>query len=223
MRFLLFLLLFLIAVALFFGVRKLIRLFSGTLSGSGSAGASTSISADGAREEEPDDGTGTLISVNKDGSIVQTDKETFDQDTYDEAGLETMVDQEISEYVSQPGKEGNVLKKSLTVKKGMAELVLEFKSAEDYAAFNDCEFKWGKISDVLKSRNDLSVTVSSVTDGKMLNFDDTIALKGYIVIMNEDASLECPSNIRYVSRNVNLTGKKKAYVRGSGNDAVIIY
>ena len=175
------------------------------------------------QSEEGDSDLGISIVLNKDGSILQTDRELFDKESYDFSALEDMVQSEIKDFAEKTGRAEAVKKKSLSVKKGIAELKLVFEKAEDYAAFNGVEFKWGKVQDVLKARSDLSVTVSSVKDATMLNFDETMQIKGQIVIMNEDLDFECPGRIRYVSRNVEVEGKDHAHVNGSDNTAVIIY
>ena len=212
LRLLFFLLLCLGLFFIFFGKNKIT---------SGSSGASSQNSLGAEQEDNPD--LGISIVLNRDGKIVQTDRELFDKAAYDSSALEAMVNSEIKAYAEKTGRDSAVKLRSLSVKKGIAELRLEFEKAEDYASFNGTEFKWGKVQDVLKTRDDLSVTVSSVDDGVMLDFDETMALKGQVVIMNEDLDFECPGRIKYVSRNVEAVERDRAVVNGSENTAIIIY
>ena len=81
----------------------------------------------------------STVFVLKDGRIVSTDVEDFDEGTYDTDGLKDYVDQTIDTYNEENGK-GLVKLKSLSVKEQKAVLTLEYASASDYQKFNEIEF-----------------------------------------------------------------------------------
>ena len=166
--------------------------------------------------EEDDSSVHNVISLNKDGSLTETSVEDFDTSEYDPAALEEMVNSTIEEYNSSAGD--RIELKSLDIKDGMARAVIFYRSAEDYAAYNEKVFKTGKAEE-------LDITGFTLADDKnaVLTHEAMEKVKGNYVMLNDDTTISLPKNIQYVSRNVTKTGKKTAEVRKAGIDSVIIY
>ena len=96
-------------------------------------------------------GCGTLVSsdddlvyVDKKGKVTSIDVEDLDASYYDEDELNSFVKDEIDQYTAENGK-GTVSLKDLKVEDGKAKLTMEYKTPEDYAAFNGIELYQGKI------------------------------------------------------------------------------
>jgi len=157
-----------------------------------------------------------IIDLNNDGSLTEKSVEDFDTSEYDPEELKEMVNSTIDSYNSS-GAERIVLK-SLEVKGGVARAVIYYKSAEDYAAYNEKVFETGKASD-------LDITGFTLADDKneVLTLDSMEKLKGNYVMLNDDTVIALPKNIQYISRNVEKTGKKTAEVKKAGINSIIIY
>ena len=202
-RFVMLLAVIALAGLLIFGVVKAVKLVGGLIS---------------SREEadSAEDASSNIISLESDGSIVETSVEDFDTSEYDQDELEKMVKETIDSYNS--GGDERISLKSLDVKGGKARAVLEYKSAGDYAEYNGMVFQMGDASD-------LDITGVTLADDKneVLTRDMVSKLKGKYVLLNEDTTVSVPKKILYVSRNVTKTGKKSADVKKAGIDSVIIY
>ncbi len=167
-------------------------------------------------EEKAEDASSNVISLESDGSLTETSVEEFDTSEYDAEALEKMVNDTIAEY--NGGKDEKISLKSLEVKGGKARAVIEYKSAEDYAAYNGMVFKMGDVSDL-----DITGVTLADDSNTVLTHEMVSKVKGKYVMLNGDTAVSVPKKILYVSRNVTKTGKKTAKVRKAGIDSVIIY
>ena len=84
----------------------------------------------------------STVFVLKDGKIVSTDVENFDEKTYDKDGLKEYVKNEIDTYNEKNGK-GSVSLKKLDTGEKKATLTIAYRTAEDYQKFNDMELYTG--------------------------------------------------------------------------------
>ena len=73
----------------------------------------------------------STVFVLKDGKIVSTDVENFDEKTYDKDGLKEYVKNEIDTYNEKNGK-GSVSLKKLDTGEKKATLTIAYRTAEDY-------------------------------------------------------------------------------------------
>ncbi len=205
--------LILIVAALAAAVFLIIKLF-GAVKGILPESSSKAETFEGETDVEPS--SDNIITINKDGSLTETSVEEFDTSEYDAEELEKMVNDTISDY-NGSGDEKITLK-SLEVKDGMARAVISYKSAQDYASYNEKTFEIGDVSK-------LDITGVTLADDKntVLTKDSISKVKGSYVLLNDDTVVSVPKNIQYVSRNVKKTGKNKAEVKKAGIDSVIIY
>lgn len=86
--------------------------------------------------------TSTLY-VGSNGKITEVVVEDFGEDYYDEEELKSHIDDAVS-YYEDTGKSGVKVKKC-EVKNGVARLLMEYKDAESYAAFNEAEMYIGTL------------------------------------------------------------------------------
>lgn len=153
----------------------------------------------------------STVFVQKDGSIVSTDVEEFDENTYDYDGLKKYVDDAIRTYNDDNGK-GQVKLKNLSVKDHKATLTIAYDSAADYQKFNDIELYTGSVAEALAAGYSFDVSFASVEDGKiaLCDVDEFLNDASYkVVIIRGNTNVKVKGKISYVS-TVNTT-----YVDGS--------
>ncbi len=170
----------------------------------------------GDKEEREGSGNSNIIAIESDGSLTETSVEDFDTKEYDEEALRKMADETIEQY--NGGKDERIVLKTLDIQSGTARAVIWYKSAEDYAAYNEKVFKTGDVSDL-----DITGVTLADDNNAVLTHDQVSKLKGKYVLLNDDTTVAVPKKILYVSRNVTKTGKKSANVKKAGIDSVIIY
>lgn len=88
------------------------------------------------------------VFVLKNGKIISTDVEAFDETSYHTEGLKSFIKEAIGEYTSENGSD-SVKLKEVTVENGKAVLTIEYASAEDYANFNEIAFFTGSVQETL--------------------------------------------------------------------------
>ena len=144
----------------------------------------------------------STVFVQKDGSIISVDVEEFDSDSYDEQGLKDYVEQTISEYNEENGKNQVRLKK-LSMKDGKAELTMEYASAADYRKLNGIDFFAGTMAEALAAGYSFDADFASVQDGSPVGACDTgefINDSSYkVVIIKGNTNVQVKGKIAYVS------------------------
>lgn len=104
----------------------------------------------------------STVFILKNSKIVSTDVEEF-SDTYDQAALESYINDAINEYTQENGKDSVKLNK-LTVEDGKAVLTIEYASAKDYMNFNGVELFEGSVVDALAAGYTFDVDFAAVSD-----------------------------------------------------------
>lgn len=142
----------------------------------------------------------STVFVQKDGKIVSTDVEAFEEDRYDKEGLKTYVENAIADY--NGGDTEAVVMKSLTVEEGNAILILEYASASDYAAFNGIELFTGSIADALAAGYSFDVEFASVEGGNAsaCSVNDFLGSKDLkVAIIKGNIDVHVDGRVAYVS------------------------
>ena len=143
----------------------------------------------------------STVFVRKDGKIVSTDVEDFDEKTYDKDGLEKYVKNEISAYNDKNGK-GSVSLKKLEFADNKATLTIAYNTASDYEKFNDMELFTGSIAEALAQGYAFDGEFASVSGGKITpcKSSDFINDSGYqVVIIRGNTNVKVKGKIAYVS------------------------
>ena len=143
----------------------------------------------------------STVFVLKDGSIVSTDVEDFDEGTYDADGLKDYVDQTIDTYNEENGKE-LVKCKDLTVKDKTAVLTLEYASASDYQKFNDIELFTGSVAEALAAGYTFDADFESVSDSEIKACDSSEFLNDpsyKVVIIKGNTNVQVKGTIAFAS------------------------
>lgn len=157
------------------------------------------------------------VFVCKDGSIVTTDVEDFEEDTYDKDSLKTYVDDAIQTY-NDAHEDGAVKVMDLTVKEGKATLMTEYKTAKDYSDFNGIELFAGTILDAKEAGYKFDTSFAEIHKGDVKGLVDKSAFydedKYKIVIIKGNTNVHVKGNILYAStENVEMVDNKTVCIR----------
>lgn len=140
----------------------------------------------------------STVFVLKDGGIVSTDVEEFDESAYDEDGLKTYAKETIDDYNTANG-EGRVKLKDLSVKDKKATIILSYASAMDYQKFNGIELFAGSVAEALAAGYDFDGEFATVTDegGVMLCDADAYLndAEYKVVVIRGNLNVHVPGNI----------------------------
>lgn len=178
------------------------------------------------------------VYVEKKGKVVTTELESFPEDTYDKAELEEYINNEISAYNDENGEKSVVLE-SITVEEGMAEMILSYASAEDYAKFTGKEFFSGSVAEALAagytfdgqfveaSSGEVCTAETATEDGTlkvvMISGETALNVNGTIVYYTDGfVKLENKNTISISKENVNSTeGVEENTTETQGGQEVI--
>lgn len=142
----------------------------------------------------------STVFIRKDGTVISTDVEDFDVNTYDEDGLKRYVENAIAAY-NQSGDD-LVHLESLTVADGKATLVLAYASAAHYAAFNGVELYTGLVSNALSDGYSFDAEFADVRNGSPVEcrVSDFIGSNYQVaIIRGTNINVSVPGTIVYLS------------------------
>lgn len=150
------------------------------------------------------------VFVLKDGKIVSTDVESFDQKKYNETEFESYVTGIVDIYNKKNG-EDSLVKKEFIVEEGVATLVLEYSNGDVYEDINGVEFFTGTIKEAQKAGYTFDVNFAQMKDGKAVAADAKDFVKGEdykVVIIKSNTKVVVPGEICFVStQNVSKVGE----------------
>lgn len=152
------------------------------------------------------------ISVMKDGNIVQTIVDEFDQSLYSVDELSAMTQDKIDLYSEE---DGDIVCESVEENDNMIIVKISYKTGEDYTDFNDKELYFGTVNDA--SSSGYSVKDMVINNGAPLNDEQFEQIKdSHVLIVQTEAGEELGINVYdkiiYMSDNVVLSGKKDAII-----------
>ena len=164
------------------------------------------------------------VFVLKDGKIVSTDLEVFDEQ-YDAGKLESYVADIIDTYNKENG-EDSLIQKQFSVQENVATLILEYANADVYEDINDVELFVGSIEDAGKEGYVLTsdMKFAKLVEGNAVaavpsDFADNAEYK--IVIIKSNTKVVVPGEICFVStENVEDVGKDYVIIK-SGSQLII--
>ena len=149
----------------------------------------------------------STVFVLKNGQIVSTDVEDFNEDTYDVDGLKTYVKDAVDTYNKKNGKD-TVSFKKLSTKDNKATLTLEYDSATDYQKFNDITLFTGSVAEALAAGYSFDTDFASVSDKEIKACDKNEFLNDAsykVVVIQANTNVSVKGTIAYVSvQNLSL-------------------
>ena len=124
------------------------------------------------------------VYVLKDGKIVSTDIEAFDETAYDKNELGDYVKDIIDTYNSENGKD-MLKQKSCEVEENVATLVLEYANADVYEDINGVELFTGTLAEAKEAGYTFTANFAKVVDGKAVaaTADDFAGDEDYKVVI----------------------------------------
>ncbi len=166
----------------------------------------------------------TSIKILKKGRIESDIIEPFGMDYYSEKELGEMLSEAVEAYNLKKGEKDGVTLKDVEVEKEVARARIIYKSAEDYAEFNNVDFFCGKVKDAREGGYDLRMTMLSLDNGEKTGLSELVGVEdNNIVIISEPVLVETDSDIEYVSANVEYIDARHARMSSdSGGLACIV-
>ncbi len=147
------------------------------------------------------------VYVQKKGTVKGANVADFDKEYYDEAELESFINDTVDTYVAKAG-EGTVAVTSFAVEDGTAHVYLDYAGAEDYAQFNGIDFYAGTVLDAQADGYDIPKEYNAATD-KDTTWD---ADGNKIVIIGQQTQVRVDGTILFVTPNVTVVDKNTADV-----------
>lgn len=142
--------------------------------------------------------TATLYIL-KNGKVVSTDVEAFDEEIYDKTELESYVKDTISSYTENNGKNTVKLNK-LEVSNDTALLTLEYASPTDYVNFNGDPLFVGSVAEALAAGYTFDGEFQSAKDGGICTAGEVIDDGSlHVAIVRSFINLSVSGNIVYYS------------------------
>lgn len=156
------------------------------------------------------------VYVLKNGKIVSTDIEAFDEKKYDGEKLDSYLKDIVDTYNKENEKD-SLKKKSLTVEENVATLVLEYANGDVYEEVNGVEFFAGTIKEAQAAGYTFDDSYAKMKDGKAVTAtaDDFIKGEDYkVVIIKSNTKVVVPGEVCFVStQNVAKVGEDYVLIK----------
>lgn len=159
----------------------------------------------------------SVVYVEKNGAVISLDVEELAQDYYDAEELENFVNDAVSEYTEEHGR-NSVKVQELKVEEGTARLQMKYKTTADYSAFNGIELYQGKVIDSLAAGYVFDGEFARVEEGKVIGAATKQEIYAEddlkVVIIRANTDVQVDGQICYIScKNVELTGTNSVSIR----------
>lgn len=109
----------------------------------------------GADQEAEEISGSNTVEIKKDGSIVNTIEESFDETLYEKEQLEEFMLKKAAQYNHENG-DGALSIKKMEVSGGSASVTMEYRTWEDFSGFNEYPFFCGTIEEALREGYDFA-------------------------------------------------------------------
>lgn len=156
------------------------------------------------------------VYVLKNGKIVSTDIEAFDEKTYNKDKLEAYVDDVIDTYNKENG-DGSLKKKNYIVEENLATLVLEYANADIYEEVNGVELFTGTVKEAKKAGYTFDCGFAKMIDGKAITatLADFAGGEDYrVLIIKSNTKVVLPGEVCFVStQNVSKVGEDYVVIK----------
>ena len=158
----------------------------------------------------------STVFILKNGKIVSTDVDDFDENTYDQDDLKKYIESTIDSYNDENGK-GLVSLKNLSVKDGRSVLTISYASASDYQKFNDIELFTGSVAEALAAGYSVDGEFASVSGGDIKACDAKAFLDDAdykVVVIRGNTNVKVKGTVAYVSaKNTKYVDKQTIAIK----------
>lgn len=159
--------------------------------------------------------TESMVYVQSEDSIISISVEEFDKKTYNEKELEKEIKAEVKEYNELSSDNKGMSFVNLDITKSKATLELEFKSDDDYIAYQTKYVYYGSPIIMLTGTIDKLVKENIPFEGEFKKIDESKTavatleelkdIEGLkVLVTNENVKIRVKGNILYTSTNVSL-------------------
>ena len=165
----------------------------------------------------------TSVKIEKDGTVVNTIIEEFDESLYNVDALKSMVLSEAAAFNSS--SEGNSISvDKLEAADGKVTVVMTFSGASDYSEFNEKILFYGTVLEGYEAGLDLNISlISAQKDGGEIGKEEILQMgESNLIVLEEPVNVITPSKIMYASENVVVLSDKSAKVLDNGEAAYLI-
>ena len=158
--------------------------------------------------------TEPTVEITEEGELIAYLVEDFDKEYYDLGELETMVREEVADFVkdqdlaAEDGKEGMTVESVAMAADGSKKVVvaLRFANSEIYADYFDVEAFFGTVSQAQNAGYGLSAALTGVKDGEIFTEEDARKnSKRKILVIEGSVVVRCPKEVLYIGTNASLT------------------
>lgn len=155
----------------------------------------------------------TNLVVQEDGTLTETVIDKLDQSYYNASELEQMINETVSEYNQDHGADA-VKVDSLSLENNQVVLTMTYKSASDYADYNNVRFYNGSMLGAEMEGylfyNQFRKISDGVAEGDAISNEEPLKHKEYQVLVTDDSHLvQVPGDVVYVSVNASPMGKRE--------------
>lgn len=166
---------------------------------------------------------GTSVKFQKDGTVVNTIIEDFDESIYNVDELKSMVLNEVAAFNSST-EEKSISVDKLEAADGKVTVVMTYAGAEKYAEFNEKVLFYGTVSEAYAAGLNFDITLNSTKkDGGTIGKEEILSMNDYgIIILEEPVAVTTPTKIVYASSNVDVLSGKSAQVTDAEQSAAYL-
>ncbi len=165
--------------------------------------------------------TTTTLSIDKDGGVVGTIVENFEESYYNLDELSDMASKEASSYNSDfLSDKVFVDSAQKNEETGTVTITMSYKSTSDYSHFNQVSLFYGTVQEALDKGYNVSsnlVDTNGVPVGENGINDN---LDKHIIISTDKSNIIAPYNVLYMSKGTELKSKKEAAFENSTDETV---
>lgn len=155
----------------------------------------------------------TNLVVREDGTLTETVIDSLDQNYYNSGELEQMINSTVSEYNQNNGADA-VIVDSLSLENNQVVLTMTYKSAADYADYNNVRFYNGSMLGAEMEGylfyNQFRKVSEGVAEGENITNEEPLKHKEYQVLVTDASHLvQVPGDVVYVSANASPIGRRE--------------
>ena len=155
----------------------------------------------------------TNLVVREDGTLTETVIDSLDQNYYNSGELEHMINSTVSEYNQNNGADA-VIVDSLSLENNQVVLTMTYKSAADYADYNNVRFYNGSMLGAEMEGylfyNQFRKVSEGVAEGESITNEEPLKHKEYQVLVTDSSHLvQVPGDVVYVSANASPIGRRE--------------
>lgn len=165
----------------------------------------------------------TSLKFEKDGTVVNTIVEDFDETLYNADDLKGMVLSEVAAFNTSAGADSISVDKIAT-DDGKVTLSMTYAGAGEYAEFNNTILFSGTVSEAYEAGLNFDISLTSTQkDGGKIGKEDILQMgDSRMIILEEPVIVITSSPILYTSDNVEVLSGKRVKVTGEGAAYLIL-